>query len=222
MFDHSITPSNANLTSSGALSNASNIGGSDLFWFCKRCFDIGLSLLLLPVLVLAALILLVVNPLWNRGKLFYIQERMGQNCTPFTAIKFRSMRHATAITRGHEDPIEKHRITTLGRLLRKTRIDELPQILNVLTGEMSLIGPRPDYYQHAVKFRVTVPGYTERHVIRPGISGLAQVEVGYVEGSDGTVAKVAADLNYITDAGFRQEARLIGKTIATILNCAGA
>ncbi|MDQ7080722.1 MAG: sugar transferase [Paracoccaceae bacterium] len=198
------------------------IGGGKLFWACKRGFDIGVSLLLVFVLIPVAGVLVVLNPFLNKGPLFYIQERMGRNCMPFRAIKFRSMIHVGEILRGHEDPIEIERITMLGRLMRKCRIDELPQIINVLKGEMSLIGPRPDYYEHAKVFRASVPGYAERHVIRPGISGLAQVEVGYTQGCEATRKKVAADLHYIRNAGFRMEAWLVWKTLVTIIGFRGA
>jgi len=198
------------------------IGGSRFFWLCKRIFDILASLLLMVILVPTAMLLVILNPLFNRGPLFFVQERMGKGCLPFKAIKFRSMTHIGEIIRGHEDPIEIERITPLGKLMRKCRIDELPQIINVLKGDMSLIGPRPDYFEHARAFQASVPGYTERHVVRPGISGLAQVEIGYVEGCEGTRKKVAADLRYIRNAGFRMELTLIWKTLLTVLGFRGA
>jgi len=193
-----------------------------LFWTCKRCSDIVMSALLLPPLIVSALVLLILNPFFNPGPLFYTQKRMGKGCKPFRVIKFRSMICAAAIERGHEDPIEHERITPLGRIIRKCRIDELPQILNVMKGDMSLIGPRPDYFEHAVKFLETVPGYSERFNIRPGISGLAQVVVGYVEGSEATKRKVTADLFYIKNAGFGMESKLILKTITTIFRFSGS
>jgi len=173
-------------------------------------------------MVPVATLLFILNPFFNRGPLFFVQERMGRNCLPFKAIKFRSMMHVGEILRGHEDPIEIDRITPLGRFMRKCRIDELPQIINVLKGEMSLIGPRPDYFEHAKAFQASVPGYTERHVIRPGISGLAQIEVGYTQGCEATRKKVAADLRYIRNAGFRMEAWLVWKTLVTVLGFKGA
>lgn len=106
--------------------------------------------------------------------------------------------------------------------MRKTRIDELPQILNVLKGEMSLIGPRPDFYEHACVFVTTIPRYAERHVVRPGISGLAQVDLGYAVGSTATRKKVEKDLHYIQHAGFLMEARLFLATIVTVVIMAGA
>lgn len=192
------------------------ISGGPVFWAAKRAFDIAVSLLLLPVVVLFALLLVILNPVWNQGPLFFIQTRMGKHCRPFRTVKFRSMQSVAEIRRGPEDPVEEHRITRLGHVLRCTRIDELPQILNVLKGEMSLIGPRPDFFDHAASYLVSVPGYRERHVVRPGISGLAQVAVGYVATSEGTKSKTEADLYYIENAGFALDTRLALQTIYTI------
>jgi lipopolysaccharide/colanic/teichoic acid biosynthesis glycosyltransferase len=177
---------------------------------------------LLPILISAAIAIILLNPFLNRGPLLFFQKRMGRNCLPFYAIKFRSMTKVAEIIRAHDDPIELDRITWLGRFMRKTRIDKLPQILNVLKGEMSLIGPRPDFYEHACVFVTTIPGYAERHVVRPGISGLAQVDLGYAVGSTATRKKVEKDLHYIQHAGFLVEARLFLATIVTVVIMAGA
>ena len=113
-------------------------------------------------------------------------------------------------------------VTRLGAVLRKTRLDELPQILNVLRGDMSLIGPRPDCFHHARKFVRVVPGYRERHNVRPGISGLAQVTFGYAQGVDATVAKVNADLHYIRNASFAMDMKVFFRTIVTVLMFRGS
>ena len=192
-----------------------------LFWIAKRAFDIGMSLVLLPLLVVISVMVAVLNPFFNKGPLLFLQTRMGRGCHPFTAVKFRSMRKATKIERGPNDPLETNRITSLGHFLRQSRIDELPQILNVLTGEMSLIGPRPDYYDHAVTFVKTIPRYAQRHQIRPGISGLAQTRLGYIEGIDATRHKVSCDLVYIRKAGFRMELSVFVSTVLIVLNRGG-
>lgn len=198
------------------------LGSNRVFWIAKRLFDIVGSLFLLPLLGLCIMSLLILNPFLNPGRLLFIQKRMGRECRPFFAIKFRSMRAVDAIERGPNDPVEVQRITPLGKFLRKSRIDELPQILNVIFGEMSLIGPRPDYFSHAIDYLKNVPGYRERHIVRPGISGLAQVDLGYVEGTEATRKKVHADHHYINEAGFAQEGALVVKTIVTVLARAGA
>lgn len=192
------------------------------FRMAKRAFDVALSLVLLPVMILCALVLVVVNPFCNRGPLFFTQTRMGRGCAPFVAIKFRTMRPATSAARDADAPLETDRITPLGAFLRKSRIDELPQVLNVLRGDMSLIGPRPDYFDHAVRYLEVVPGYRERHVVRPGISGLAQTELGYAEGVEATRRKVRADLYYITHQSAKLELFIFWRTLSVILRRGGA
>lgn len=193
-----------------------------LFSILKRGFDIFLSLAMLPVLGMIAVTLLVLNPFLNKGSLLFVQPRMGRDCRSFRAYKFRTMSAAAGATRGPNDPLEHDRITPLGRFLRRSRLDEVPQILNVLKGDMSLIGPRPDYYDHAVAYLDVVQGYRERHMVRPGISGLAQTEVGYVEGIEATRRKVQADLYYITHAGFGLEAWIFWRTLLTVFGRCGA
>ena len=195
--------------------------GIDGFAITKRLFDIVLSLLLLPVLAVLAVVLLILNPFMNKGKLFYLQIRMGKDCKAFVAIKFRSMAEASKITRGADDPLEKHRINWLGRMLRKSRFDELPQLVNVLKGDMSLIGPRPDYFHHARRFVKNVPGYRDRHSVRPGISGLAQTEIGYVEGYEATRTKVQADIYYINNACLKMDSWIFYRTLVTVFGLKG-
>ncbi|MEM1387509.1 MAG: sugar transferase [Pseudomonadota bacterium] len=198
---------------------------SSTFWFhlIKRALDISIAGLLTPLLLVICALLYVLNPWFNPGGLFYVATRMGRDCTAFKVIKFRSMTAADADTkRGAECPLEHDRITLGGRILRISRVDELPQILNVLRGEMSLIGPRPDDWEHGLYFLQTVPGYRLRHSVRPGISGLAQTEIGYVEGTSGTRAKVAADLDYIAHPSLLRELWLIKQTLSTVVGCRGA
>jgi len=195
--------------------------GNKLFWINKRIFDISISLLLLPLLLMVALILLLINQFFNPGRLFFIQKRMGKNCELFFAIKFRSMMHVKEITRKYDDPIETNRITPLGRILRKMRIDELPQILNVLIGDMSFIGPRPDYYVHALEYLERIEGYRERHSIRPGISGLSQIRLGYVESLEAISKKVSIDNYYISNVGYIIESKIIFNTILIIIRGLG-
>lgn len=206
-----------------ARASASSSGPSFFFNLSKRVFDICVSaVVLLPLTIFCALLLLLLNPFWNRGPLIFSQVRMGRNCRPFIAYKFRSMRPAQEIQRSADCPLEEERITPLGRFLRKSRIDELPQIINVFKGEMSLIGPRPDYIKHARKFLADVPGYQDRHAVRPGISGWAQVELGYIEGVEATRKKVLADLHYISNASFAMEARIVWRTLNVIARRGGA
>ena len=190
--------------------------GNKLFWINKRMFDVIISLLLLPLLLIISIFLLFLNPFRNKGELFFIQERMGKDCEIFLAIKFRTMSPIKEIVRKYDEPIEIDRITPLGKLLRRARIDELPQILNVLRGDMSLIGPRPDYYIHALEYLKNIEGYCDRHTIRPGITGLSQVRLGYVENLDSISKKVSIDNYYIQNVSYIIELKIIFSTILVI------
>lgn len=188
----------------------------------KRLFDIGFStLVLLPAMLVVALALLLANPFYNPGPLFYAQKRMGRDCKPFRALKFRTMRATPRDRRGPDDPVDQQRITPLGHVLRRSRFDELPQILNVYRGDMSLIGPRPDYFRHAHHYMRAIPGYRTRHMVRPGISGLAQIRHGYAEGMDATRRKTGADLDYIRNASLKLDLWIFWRTIVTVVNLRG-
>ncbi|WP_342076462.1 sugar transferase [Yoonia sp. SS1-5] len=188
----------------------------------KRAFDQIVAVMLLPLLAILMVLLIAVNPIANRGPLWFWQDRMGYRCRRFSALKFRTMRHEGTNSRGAFDQLETDRITPLGRLLRKSRIDELPQIINVLRGEMSLIGPRPDSYDHACVYVRVVPGYRHRHQVMPGISGLAQTEIGYVDGLEGVRRKVSADLHYIANTTLTLDLWIAWRTIIVVLSGRGA
>ena len=192
-----------------------------LFWINKRIFDIVFCLLLLPLLFAFVIILLFLNKFFNPGKLFFTQQRMGKDCEPFFAIKFRTMAEVEEINRKYDAPVEKNRITPLGRILRKMRIDELPQILNVLKADMSLIGPRPHYYIHSLEYLKIVEGYSKRYEIRPGITGLSQVRLGYVENLEAIAKKVSIDNYYIQNTSYTIELKIIINTILIILGGKG-
>jgi lipopolysaccharide/colanic/teichoic acid biosynthesis glycosyltransferase len=201
--------------------NDSFIAGGKLFWFSKRIFDIFFSLILLPIMILVTITLIIFNRFYNLGPVFFVQQRMGKDCIRFNAFKFRSMTVISQIDRKFNDPVEYNRITPLGGFLRRSRLDELPQIVNVLKGEMSLIGPRPDYYDHALIFLETVAEYRGRHIIRPGISGLSQIRLGYAEGLKATRKKSIIDCYYIKNAGFILDSKILFGTIITIFRRIG-
>jgi len=203
------------------MENYSLTNRNKLFWINKRVFDIFISILLLPLLILCSCFLLVLNLFFNPGSLFFIQERMGKNCCSFYAIKFRTMVPVEKITRQYDDPIELERIKPFGKFIRKFRLDELPQIVNILKGDMSLVGPRPDYYSHALEFLKKVDGYRKRHDIRPGITGLSQIRLGYAEGLKATADKVNVDNYYIQNAGYVIELKIILNTMLTIIKGLG-
>ena len=196
--------------------------GSPLFWTAKRLFDVTVAALGLPFVAVIGIFLLFLNPFWNPGPLLFRQVRMGRNGQPITVFKFRSMTESAGTVRGPDDPVELDRITRLGAWLRRTRIDELPQFVAVLVGDMSLVGPRPDCLDHAEAYTRIVPGYRARHAVRPGISGYAQVRLGYAEGFELTARKTMLDLEYIARAGWRLEALILRQTIVVVSTGFGA
>lgn len=183
----------------------------------KAIFDVVGALCLAVPFLIAATVFLLLNPVFNPGPLFFTQPRMGRGGRRFVAWKFRSMVAATDTARGAFDGLEHDRITRLGHFMRKLRLDELPQILNVLRGEMSLIGPRPDTFAHGKTYLKTVKGYAERLSVLPGISGFAQTEVGYVESLRGMQSKVAADLHYVRKASLSFDLWITWRTVLVVL-----
>lgn len=171
---------------------------------------------------MVALVLLIVNPFFNPGPLFFRQERMGMGGRRFSMWKFRTMLCAPSNVRAHDAPLEEDRITTLGRYLRKCRIDELPNIFNVLAGEMSLVGPRPDAYSHASEYLRSVPHYHYPMRVRPGITGLAQVRGGYADTERAIQRKARFDRFYVERSCGRMDLYIIWRTIYVMLTGFGA
>ena len=193
------------------------------FRLYKSTFDIGMSLLALPVILVFSILLLLVNPFLNPGPLFFRQERLGRHFQPFTMWKFRTMSEAgPKAARSADDGVEEHRITPLGRILRRMRIDELPNFFNVLRGEMSVIGPRPDSLSHARAYLTTIPHYAYRTLVKPGITGLAQIETGYAEGTEATARKAHYDQLYVETSCRRLDMWIAWRTAFVVFSGAGA
>lgn len=185
----------------------------------KTALDLASALLALPLIALAGLALMVLNPAFNPGPLLFRQARMGQGGRRFEMVKFRTMtpRPPGTAPRGPGDPLEAGRITPLGRFLRRTRIDELPNFVNVLRGEMSLIGPRPDAWEHACAYLRSVPGYGERLRVRPGITGLAQVRAGYADSERAIRRKARLDRLYVRRATRALDLHILALTARVVL-----
>lgn len=187
----------------------------------KRLLDVLGVLLLAPLLLPIMAVTVVAIRLESPGPILFTQPRMGLHCRPFIVYKFRSMyidRPGNGFTRDGSDP----RITRVGRVIRKYRIDELPQIFNVLKGDMSLIGPRPESMDLSAWYREDVPYFHYRHVVRPGISGWAQVEQGYAAEVDGMSRKLEYDFYYIKHFSFWLDVLIVIRTLRTILTGFGA
>jgi lipopolysaccharide/colanic/teichoic acid biosynthesis glycosyltransferase len=188
----------------------------------KFVFDKGFALAAMPVIVLVGIALLALNPFFNPGPLFYVQDRMGMGGIRFRMIKFRSMRPCQGVSRTAHDRLEKDRITPLGHFLRRTRIDELPNLLNVLTGEMSVVGPRPDAFAHALTYIATVPYYRDRFRVRTGVTGLAQVCCGYADTERAILRKARLDRFYVRKSRALLDLYIIWRTVAVMLTGFGA
>jgi lipopolysaccharide/colanic/teichoic acid biosynthesis glycosyltransferase len=184
---------------------------SVVFPIFKRSLDIVVSLMLLPALIVVAAILLVLNLLTNPVPLIYTQSRVGQGGKVFRIVKFCTMMGEQRETCFAVE--ETDRIHRLGGFLRRSRIDELPQILNVLKGDMSLIGPRPEQVPFYELYDRTIPNYARRQDVRPGISGLAQLKCGYTSDHIGAQKKLRWDLEYINRKGFRLEMYIFWQTL---------
>jgi lipopolysaccharide/colanic/teichoic acid biosynthesis glycosyltransferase/glycosyltransferase involved in cell wall biosynthesis len=195
--------------------------GNPAYDLLKRVLDLTAVLLTAPLwLPLAALVALAVR-LDSPGPAVFSQWRTGLHGQPFRIHKFRSMRHTTQDKpqfAGEFDP----RITRLGAFLRKTRLDEIPQLWNVLRGDMSLIGPRPEQTAFVQQFAQDIPSYPWRHLVRPGLTGWAQVQQGYAASAQETAVKLSYDLYYVTHYSLAMDLLILAKTLRTVLTGHGA
>lgn len=165
--------------------------------------------------------ILIGNFIGNRGKLFYTQERVGRNGKIFNIIKFRTMGINAESNGAVFTTINDTRITVFGKFLRKTRIDEFPQFLNVLKGEMAIIGPRPERLVFVNEIAEVMPFYETRHIIKPGLTGWAQVNYSYGETIKDSLIKLQYDLYYIKHRSIFLDLNIVLKTISTVLFCRG-
>ncbi len=188
----------------------------------KRLIDTAVILALSPLWIPVTALAMAGIRLESPGRALYSQMRVGRKGRPFRIYKIRSMRqdaekHGAAFAAKGDA-----RVTRLGALLRKTRIDEFPQFWNVLKGDMSLIGPRPEQVPFVEDFERTIPYYQLRHIVRPGITGWAQVTRGYAANESETAEKLAADLYYVKRLSFTLDFLITVKTLWTMLTGFGS
>lgn len=188
----------------------------------KRLLDIGLAIvglmLVWPLLLVCGLLV----KLEDGGPVFYPQRRLGLNGKPFTIYKFRSMcpnaEHDTGpVFAQRDDP----RVTRIGRFMRRSRIDELPQLFNVLRGEMSLVGPRPERPEHVARLMTSIPFYRTRLVTRPGLTGWAQVRYQYGSDDQDALVKLQYDLYYIRHKSLLLDVNILLRTVGKVLKMGG-
>jgi exopolysaccharide biosynthesis polyprenyl glycosylphosphotransferase len=182
-----------------------------------RSFEIVVSLIGLIIGVILSPLILFGNALGNRGKLFYTQERVGKDGVVFNILKFRTMLQDAELNGAVFTTVNDTRITAFGKFLRKSRIDEIPQFINIIKGEMALIGPRPERPQFVKEISALMPFYETRHVIKPGLTGWAQVNYSYGETIEDSLIKLQYDLYYIKHRSFYLDFNITLKTITTVL-----
>lgn len=191
-----------------------------VYTFCKRLLDIVVSLSAFVILLIPMILLGVLVWCTSKGPALYSQERLGMGGKTFKLMKFRTMvadaeKDGAQWSGGDQDA----RITKVGSFLRKTRLDELPQLWNILVGDMSLVGPRPERAVFYDKFETYVHGFRQRLVAKPGLTGLAQVNGGYYLRPE---EKIVYDMEYIRTCSFWLDLKIIFKTVAVVFTHDGA
>ena len=189
----------------------------------KRILDIPIALVGVVALLLVTPVVAAANLAGNRGALLYRQERVGKGGQPFVILKFRTMRTAEDVSApsawtGHDDP----RITRFGRVLRLTHLDELPQVINILRGDLGVVGPRPEQPHYVAELTDKLPFYPLRHLVRPGLTGWAQVKYGYAGSDADALEKLQYEFWYLRHQSLRTDLRIIGRTIRSVVGSEGA
>jgi len=193
------------------------LGESSTYRVVKRLTDLLMGVILLLLTSPFYLIIVPLIKLTDRGPIFYVENRIGRFGRPFKIRKFRSMTTELALA--------TRRVTPLGQILRRTRLDELPQLLSVIRGEQSLIGPRPERPEYVKLYEREIPYYHARHLIQPGLSGWAQIYQArhphFAPQAEATREKLSYDLYYIKNRSFWLDLKISLKTIKTILSRVG-
>ena len=184
----------------------------------KRMLDVFTSFFILIITLPITILSSIAIKLDSRGTVFFKQERSGMNGNIFKIIKFRSMyedaeKQTGPVWSSKDDP----RITKVGKIIRRVKIDELPQMINVLRGEMSIVGPRPERPYFVEKLSDEIPYYKRRLKVRPGITGWAQVKHKYDESIEDVKIKLRYDLFYIENMSLRMDFKIIVRTIFVVL-----
>jgi lipopolysaccharide/colanic/teichoic acid biosynthesis glycosyltransferase len=183
----------------------------------KRIVDVALGAAGTMALAVITPMVVLANLAGNRGPLLYRQARVGKNGAPFEILKFRTMRpvgeHLANEWTGEDDP----RITRFGRVLRRTHLDELPQVVNILRGELSVVGPRPEQPHYVEQLTEKLPFYAMRHLVRPGLTGWAQVKYGYAGDERDALEKLQYEFFYLRRQSVSLDLRIVGRTVRSVV-----
>lgn len=187
----------------------------------KRSFDLIFSLSVVVAGLPFFILLMIITKLTSKGPIFYKQQRIGRDMKIFYIYKFRSMyidseKLGPQLSKDH-DP----RITTWGRIMRKTRLDELPQFYNVIKGDMSIVGPRPERQHFIEQILEKAPHYKRLLNIKPGLTSIGQVDYGYAENVDQMCARLQYDMSYLNKVSFTSDMRIIFKTVKVMIQAKG-
>ncbi len=188
----------------------------------KRLLDILIVLLSLPIVIPLCVLISIGIYIESGSPVLFWQTRVGQGGKTFEMVKFRTMRYVKSSTEPSFTTQNDPRITKLGKFLRKYRLDELPQLWNVLRGDMSLIGPRPEQVKFVEEYKASIPAYNCRHLVKPGITGWAQINLGYTSDLESTKVKLGYDLYYVKHICLWLDLLIIFKTLEVILTGYGA
>ena len=184
----------------------------------KRSIDLLISTTMLILLLPLIAIIAIMIKLDSKGPIFFSQERMGGNRKPYMVHKFRSMRCDAEECTGPVWAQENDdRITKIGHFIRKTRIDEIPQLWNILKGEMSFVGPRPEREYFVRELEAIIPYYGERFTVKPGLTGWAQVSYGYGATVEDAIEKLNYDLFYIKNMSILMDIMIVARTVKTVI-----
>lgn len=190
-----------------------------IYDFIKRFVDIFMAIIILPFALVLIMIFGILVKIDTPGKMFYSQLRVGKNGKFFKIYKLRSMYENAEVNGAQWATKDDPRITKIGKLIRKTRIDELPQLINVLKGDLSFIGPRPERPELIVKFSEEIPDFINRNLVKPGLTGLAQVNGGYEMSPK---EKLEWDIKYIKQRSIIQDLKILIKTVWVVISGDGA
>ncbi len=195
----------------------SRSNNNQLYLWTTKTMEILISVLGLTFGLIISPFIILGNALGNKGKLFYTQERVGLNGENFNIYKFRTMIKNAESNGAEFSKPNDSRVTTFGKFLRKTRIDEIPQFINILKGDMAVIGPRPERPIFVKEIAEMMPFYETRHVIKPGLTGWAQVNYSYGNSFEDSLIKLQYDLYYIKHRSVFLDLNITIKTISTVL-----
>lgn len=193
--------------------------GGPVFRFVKRSADILMSVFALLLTCIPMVIIAVAVKADSKGSVLYRQERLGLGGKPFWIYKFRSMRADAEACGAQWAEENDDRVTRVGRVLRKTRLDELPQLLNILRGQMSLVGPRPERPCFYEEFEKYIHGFSQRLMVKPGLTGLAQVSGGYDLLPE---EKIVYDMEYIKKQSLLLDCKCVLRTVGVVFDHDGA